>query len=190
MFLSPLSEKKTWKCKILHGGKVVWVRISQIYLTTWVVHLNTPHILGHGCLGISPMCLTFLMSTDRIWCGGRREGGKEEAPTLANKSMSSQKGPIWETPSDIWGDRDIMPGPGHAASSLASQPWRTGLASVPGDILGYQLSLGMPQCSGAHTSFCGGESTSALIQSSLLLLQSGPPSSEERTEGQTCRKWE
>ena len=33
----------------------------------------------------------------------------------------SEKGPIWEAPSDIWGDGDVMPGPRHAAPSLASQ---------------------------------------------------------------------
>lgn len=63
----------------------------------------------------------------------------------------SEKGPIWEAPSDIWGDGDVMPGPGHAAPSLASQALEDSLASAPGDSLAYQLSLGMPQCSGAHT---------------------------------------
>lgn len=117
----------------------------------------------------------------------RRQGGSTH--TMQISLCLREKGPIWETLSDIWGDGDVVPGPGHAAPSVASQPWTTGLASVPGDILGYQLSLGMPQCSGAHTlSFCGGKPNSGLIQSSLLLPQSNPPSSEERTVIQICRK--
>ena len=83
-----LRSKKTPKWEILHEGKVVWVRISQTYLATWVVHVNTAHILGHARLGSPPMHLTFLMSMTQSGVGAEeKEAGKKHLH-YASKSMS------------------------------------------------------------------------------------------------------
>lgn len=52
------------------------------------------------------------MPMDRIWCGGRREGRQGEDLSMQISLCLREKGPIWETLSDIWGDGDVVPGLG------------------------------------------------------------------------------
>lgn len=83
-----LRSKKTPKWEILHEGKVVWVHISQTYLTTWVVHVNTAHILGHARLGSSRMRLIFLMSMTESGVGGEEKEAGRKHLHYASKSVS------------------------------------------------------------------------------------------------------
>lgn len=83
-----LRSKKTPKWEILHEGKVVWVHISQTYLTTWVVHVNTALILGHARLGSSPMRLIFLMSMTESGVGGEEKEAGRKHLHYASKSVS------------------------------------------------------------------------------------------------------